>query len=108
MESAYPILIDLGVLGFFGFLFYFLQRRKILRNSTYEIKNRLQKLIFDLHVYLDGKNEQVFYSELNTYALTLESTLKSENILKEKDSLIAPASLPEELSQELSEIMKLF
>lgn len=108
MENVYPILIDLGVLGFFGFLFYFFQRRKILRNSSYEIKQRLQKFIFDLHEFLDGKNEQDFYSVLNTYALNLETVLNSENILDEKNSLIAPQALPEELKEEIESILKLF
>lgn len=108
MENVYPILIDIGVLGFFGFLFYFFQKRRIIRNSTYEIQHRLQKVIFDLHTFLDGKNEQVFYSELNAYAETLEKIISSDNILEQKECLTPPQNLPDEIKAEIIEIINLF
>lgn len=108
MNQFYSILIDLGVLGFFGLLFYIIQKRRILKHSAYEIREQLQKFIFDLHVYLDDKKNETFYRELDEYAQNLEALLPDENILQLKERLTPPSSLPEEMKQEIGQIQKLF
>jgi hypothetical protein len=108
MENFYAILIDLAVLAFFGFLFYLFQKRRIIRSSTYEIQDKLQKFIFDLHSYLDGKNDEMFYQELNSYAERLETLLNNPDILSQKNQLNAPKALPDDLKDDLEQILKLF
>jgi len=108
MNMVYSILIDIGVLAFFGVLFYLFQRRRILRNSAYEIKDGIQKLTFDLHHFLDDKKNESFYNELNEYALKLEGLLDSMNIHEQRDQLQAPKSLPSELKEQLDKVISLF
>jgi hypothetical protein len=108
MDTVYSILIDLGVLCFFGFLFYLFQKRRIIRNSTYEIQVGLQKFIYDLHSYLDQKESEDYYQELNNFAQVCEEVLESPNILEEKERLNAPHSLPSELKESLNKILELF
>lgn len=108
MQDFYSILIDLGVLSFFGFLFYFLQRRRILKHSSYEIREQLQKFIFDLHVFLDDKQNESFYQELDEFAQKLEMILPDQNILDKKEDLNPPNSLPKNMKQEIELIQSLF
>ena len=108
MSSFYSILIDLGVLCFFGLLFYWYQKRRIIRNSTYEIQVGLQKLIYDLHNYLDQKESEEYYQELNTYTEKLEQLIQSPSLIYEKDQLNPPNSFPIELKDDLYKIQELF
>ena len=108
MTSFYSILIDLGVLAFFGLLFYYFQRRRIIKHSKYEIRELLQKFIFDLHVYLDDKQRESDYKKLNQYAEDLEKLLPREDILNLKDQLTPPKELPENMQREIEQIIQLF
>ncbi len=58
MNTFYSILVDLGVLGFFGFLYYWWQKRRIIRASVYEVRENVQEFLYDLHSYLE-KNKSL-------------------------------------------------
>lgn len=109
MSWFYSILIDLAVLGFFGFLYYMWQRRRIIKHSVFEIQNRLQDFLYDLHSYLEENKNKSFYSELDAFARSLELAANTNDLSAMKLALSkSPESMPSELSEDLERIEKLF
>ncbi|MEX1099722.1 MAG: hypothetical protein WEB87_04810, partial [Bacteriovoracaceae bacterium] len=74
MENFYSIVVDLGVLAFFGLLYYLFQRRRIIKASTREIQERIQEFLYELHSFLEKNKGKSIYSELDQYALKLEES----------------------------------
>lgn len=109
MSGVYSILIDLGVLGAFGFLYYWLQKRRIIKASTLEIQERIQELLYDLHSYLEKHKSASFYSELDNYAVELERAANTHDLGEMRLAVkAAPQRLPDNLKAELNSIEELF
>lgn len=109
MEKFYSILIDLGVLGLFGLLYYILQRRRILRASSFEAKERIQEFLYNLHSFLDGKESSKSYAALDGYARELESAANESDLkILEQKIREMPGELPQDLREELKSILNIF
>lgn len=109
MSSIYSILIDLGVLGFFGLLYYWWQKRRIIRASVYEVKESVQEFLYDLHSYLEKNKSAKEYSLLDDYARNLEAAANTDDLGQMKVAVMQrPIELPQHLYNSLEEIEKLF
>lgn len=80
MDSWMNFIFELGVLCFFGFLYYFFQKRRIIRVDTEEIFFQINEIIYDLNNYLDGKESEESYQKLNNLTKDLEKILDNTNI----------------------------
>ena len=45
-----------------------------------QIKEEISELVYELHEYLDGKEQSKDYEKLNSYALGLEESLKIDEL----------------------------
>lgn len=109
MSAFYSILIDLGILGFFGLLYYWFQRRRIIRASVLEVQDRIQEFLYDLHAFLDKNKNASFYTDLDAFALNLEKAANTHDLKEMRVALSnIPPGLPSEFQKELSSIEALF
>jgi len=72
--------IDLGVLAFFGFLYYIWQRKRIISVSREYIFNDLHEFNFDVNKYAEANKSSPTYQLLNKFTNNLDSALKEENL----------------------------
>ncbi|MBC75446.1 MAG: hypothetical protein CME64_05460 [Halobacteriovoraceae bacterium] len=109
MDNFYSILIDIVVLGFFGLLYYTWQKGRIIKASKAQIKAEISDLIYELHEYLDGKEQTSEYQELNSFALALEKCTEQEEFgPMERCLSSSPNQLPARFRADISKIKALF
>ncbi len=87
MDTWLTVLIELGVLAFFGLLYYIIQKRRILRKDKEDIFYLLEQLIYELHHFLEENKQQNFYSDLNKICLNLELQLENKTLNEIQSSL---------------------
>ncbi len=105
MDSWLNILFEMGVLLFFGLLYYVFAKRRIIHHDTSEIFFKLDKTIVELHEYLDGKEQEPTYEKLNNWVLRLEKSLESKSLIEIIELFEAvPPGLPEKTEQDVSEL----
>lgn len=109
MSAFYTILLDLSVLAFLGGLYYFFQKRRIIKASTLEIQDSVQEFLYELHSFLEENKTAPFYEELNSFALNLEAAANT-NDLGNMEAAVrqTPKDLPKNLQEELDNIGRLF
>ncbi|GEM_PF-4258460 len=74
-----------------------------------QIKEEISELVYELHEYLDGKEQSKDYEKLNSYALGLEESLKIDELeIIEKSVNSFPEELPESFKGDISRIKTLF
>lgn len=109
MQNLYAILIDLGVLGLFGLLYYFFQRRRIIKSSTLEVQDNIQELLYELHSFLEKNKDASFYAELDGFALRLEEAANTHDLSTMRATVEDhPESLPPRFKENLKAIKELF
>ncbi|MCO4755674.1 MAG: hypothetical protein KC478_14425 [Bacteriovoracaceae bacterium] len=109
MATFYSLLFDIGVLAFFGLLYYTWQKNRIIKASTAQIRADLSDFIYELHEYLDGKEGSNDYAALNDFATELEQAIETPSLESMKNKVDkAPKALPEKLQLELDRISALF
>lgn len=109
MEKFYSILIDLAVLGFFGMLYYFIQKRRIIKASVLEVQAAVQEFLYELHSFLERNKSANYYKELDDFARKLETAANSNELDYMQTALNRiPANLPEKLKNDLRAIKELF
>ena len=105
MAPWLKITLDISVLAFLGLLYYFIQRRRIIKNDLGEIFHFLEKAIYQSNEFLDNKQDKQFYSRVNSFIESLEKSLEGSDINLLNESLNSiPSELPEEVQIQLREI----
>lgn len=107
MDSTWlKILIELAVLSFFGFLYYFWQRKRIIRNDIYDIYEKLDEIIYNIEEFIkdDSKNTN---EDLKIFINEVEQALKTTNL---KDVYLSiekvNKNLPSEMETDLTLIQE--
>lgn len=105
MAPWVKILLDLSVLAALGLLYYFVQRRRIIKSDLSEIFHFIEKNIFKAHEFLDTKKENEQYKLMNSFVEGLEKSLETADV-KLLNSYLQqiPKGFPKEIKDELNSI----
>lgn len=96
MDTWLHILVDLSILSFFGVLYYFYQKRRIIRTSYEDIIENLDKFRYELNEYTEHMSKQDSYTQIQNFNNKFEdlyekmdiesfSTLESESTILNKE-----------------------
>jgi hypothetical protein len=104
-ETTTQILLELGVLCFFGFLYYLWQRRKIIRNDIYDIYQQLDHLVYNINEFLKEDNNAVDFKDLAQFNLALENAIKSDDLSSISKSVSTKVDkIPEEIQTDIAKL----
>ncbi len=99
LDSWLFILVDISILGFFGILYYFYQKRRIIRISLEDIQENLEDFRLKLNEYNDEMKHSDVYSNLQEFTDSFEANFQSEDLLGfikiQNDSVILNKDLEE-------------
>ncbi len=101
MSPMMSILIDIGILATLGGIYYFFQRRKIIRVSRQEIIQDLENFRFELNKLTEQRAED---QKLNQFTESFEEHFQVLNVIAILE--LDPSCLNEELGEFYSELTK--
>ena len=105
MDSWWNVLVEAAVLVFFGLLYYFWQKRRIISRDTIEVFEKVHQLTLTLNSYLDGKENESYYQRLNDFTTQLELALKEESIDQIIEAMkMDQGQLTEDITKQITEI----
>lgn len=92
MDTWLHILIDLLILSFFGILYYFFQKKRIIRISLEDILENLDSFRFKLNEFTESKKNSPDYLSIQSFNNKFEDQYQGQNLLEllklQKDSAI--------------------
>ena len=92
MDTWLHILIDLLILSFFGILYYFFQKKRIIRISLEDILENLDSFRFKLNEFTESKMNSSDYLSIQSFNNKFEDQYQEQNLLEllklQKDSAI--------------------
>lgn len=106
METNWTnIAIDIGVLSFIGLVYYFYQKRRIIRISKEEILYALHEFRLKINEFADLSKDSSQYEQIKNFTDLFENELQAQNLegfllLKNKASY-----LDSELSDKFHQIL---
>lgn len=106
MDLFKNIIVDLLVLCFFGLLYYFYGKKKIinsLESLDQEFKWQLDQIIVSIHEFLDANKNLTSFKEINDFVTKLEDRIHQSHTDFPKD-LVSPNDLPDEIKQQLNDL----
>ncbi len=80
MSTWTHVAIDLGLLCFFGFLYYLWQKKRIIRVSKEYILIDLNEFNLNINEYADEHKDSANYQLLNSFTNKLEDAIKIESL----------------------------
>jgi uncharacterized membrane protein YgaE (UPF0421/DUF939 family) len=89
--KLYAILIEIGLLCVLGILYYFFQKRRILKHAKNELLYAFEDFLYDLNVFLEENKTDQSYQQIQKFIEDTEvfvSQQKTEKLcqyLKEND-----------------------
>ena len=102
MENWLTIIIEIGILAFILLLYYVFQRRRIIHRDIEEIFLVTDDIIYKIHQYLDNKQGEGHYQELNNFVTSLEKCTEQHSIEELiKALMIRPSHLPTDINQRI-------
>jgi len=106
MDSLFNILIEVAVFLLLGFGYYSFQRKRIIRGETQELLYMLDELISLLNEFLDQKESESFYKNLNSFTQELEVALDESSLEKLNSSLTTydTNGLPDSITHMITDI----
>jgi hypothetical protein len=107
MDDWLNIAVELSILCFFGFLYYIFQKKRIIRLDTHEVFIIVDELVYELNQYLDGREKENEYTELNQLTIELEEIFKEASIEKLKNLMSKDQpKLPQAINNKIIDLKK--
>lgn len=106
MDLFKNIIVDLLVLCFFGLLYYFYGKKRIinsLENLDQEFRWQLDQIIVSIHEFLEVNKNHTSFKEINDFVTKLEESVHQSHTDFPKD-LVSPNDLPDEIKQQLKDL----
>lgn len=104
-DTWFNLIIEMGVLAFLGLLYYFYQKRKIIRFDKEEIFELVGEVTYELNHFLEEKKEEAFYNTLNIFCTQLEECSENSSIQQLHEILKElPSNIPEKIKIKVQEI----
>jgi hypothetical protein len=82
VDTWLHILVDVSILAFFGILYYFYQKRRIIRISLEDIVENLDSFRFKLNEYTESKSNSSDYSLIQSFNNKFEELYQSQSLLE--------------------------
>lgn len=107
MDNINNLIFELLIIIFFAGLYYLYTRRKIVLHFEYEVHERMEQLIYEIHCFLEENKNSTDYSLINEFVINLEEILNNRNFDFLK-SLDVPQNLNKEFKNQFKDICNLF
>lgn len=96
------ILIDIGILSCIGLLYYFYQKKRIIKNSYQFILENLQHFRYSLNEYVEQMNESDNYQALREFSDQFEVIYQNNELESFSGLLKKQQLLSKELKNQLN------
>lgn len=106
-EELLLILIEITFVLALAGLYYWFQRKRIIRFDILELYQEVDQILYKLNHFLDKKQKEALYPSLNSYLESLEKSLEDSELDQLYEQLKNPPSeVPFEIQQDIAQAKK--